>query len=196
MRICAPCTTASFSHRTLYCKRTGNRCRYVEPRVSDAMHHRATWSRCTVMRDFRCRYEPSRFWRFVIHANTCAVTRGDWIPSRSGTLYLRLRIFSCDSGAHRCAPVEADAFPGRLRCRWQPSFNQRNTASERPPADLPAAIFRTPRSANARGVTAGSICTIATRDSFHHRVQCPCAGYHRVLTRHRAALRFREHSAA
>ena len=47
-------------------------------------------------------------------------------------------------------------------------------------------------SANARGVTVDSICTIATRDSHHHRVSCPCAKYHRVLTRHRVALRFRE----
>ena len=34
------------------------------------------------------------------------------------------------------------------------------------------------RSANARGVTVDSICTVTTRDSHRHRVPSPCAEYH------------------
>ena len=97
----------------------------------------------------------------------------------------------------------SNPLPTCLRCRWQPSFERRNTAfvrrapspRRRPPPDLPTVDSRSRRSTNARGVTVGSICTIATRDSHYHRVPCPCTKYHRVLTRQPAALRFREASA-
>ena len=36
-------------------------------------------------------------------------------PSRAGTLYGGRRLFFDDSAAFRCAPVEADQLPGRLR---------------------------------------------------------------------------------
>ena len=42
-------------------------------------------------------------------------TRGQLMPRARESIYGRMRNFSCDSAARRCAPVEADTFPGRLR---------------------------------------------------------------------------------
>ena len=46
-------------------------------------------------------------------------------------------------------------------------------------ADLASVDSPSRRSANARGVPVGSICTVTTRDSHHHRAPSPCAEYHR-----------------
>ena len=47
----------------------------------------------------RGREEALGFCRSVVPANTCAVACGDRIPSRAGSLYGRMRIFSWDSAA-------------------------------------------------------------------------------------------------
>ena len=59
------------------------------------------------------------------------------------------------------------------------------------PADHATVDSRSRRSANTRGVTVGSIRTVTTRDSLHHRVPSPCTEYHRALAGQRAALGFR-----
>ena len=46
-------------------------------------------------------------------------------------------------------------------------------------ADLDSVDSPSRSSANARGVIVELICTIATRNSHHHRVPSPCAEYHR-----------------
>ena len=48
--------------------------------------------------------------------------------SRARAFHGRMRIFSCDIDARRCVPLEADAFPSRLR---PPSPMSRSTASVR-----------------------------------------------------------------
>ena len=95
-----------------------------------------------------------------------------------------MRIASGDTAARGCARQILEPFPRRLR---PPSFERRNTAfARRGPsprhhasADLASVDSPSRRSANARGVTVDSICTVATRDSNHHRVPSPCAEYHR-----------------
>ena len=69
------------------------------------------------------------FSQFVTRANTYAVTRGACTPSRVGALYSRMQIFSYASTAHRCAPVEADMFPGRLRSHKARDRTPRATAA-------------------------------------------------------------------
>ena len=106
---------------------------------------------------------------------------------------------NCRRG-HGCARVRASntgTVPQALTATVvrAPEHRARTSRTKSPAhasADLASVDSPSRSSANARGVTVDSICTIATRDSHHHRVSCPCAKYHRVLTRHRAALRFRE----
>ena len=80
-------------------------------------------------RDVHRSKETSGSLQFVTRAKTCAVTRGDRIPSRAGSLYGRMRISSCDSAAPRCAPVEAEALP---RCLQPPPLRNRGTVFVRP----------------------------------------------------------------
>ena len=62
-------------------------------------------------------------------ANTYVFARGACTPSRVGTSYSRMQIFSYASTAHRCAPVEADMFPGRLRSHKARDRTPRATAA-------------------------------------------------------------------
>ena len=66
-------------------------------------------------------------------ARTHAQSRADIESSRARVLYMagygRLRIFCCDSAAPRCAPVEIEAFPGRLRRRTDHSPIPRATTA-------------------------------------------------------------------
>ena len=66
-----------------------------------------------------------------------------------------------------------------------------HVAGNQTPADHATVDSRSRRSANTRGVTVGSIRTVTTRDSHHHRVPSPCTEYHRALAGQRAALGFR-----
>ena len=100
-------------------------------------------------------------------------------------------------GCRECAHRLLEPFPRRLR---PPSFERRNTALVRrgpsprhhASADLDSVDSPSRSSANARGVIVELLCTIATRDSHHHRVPFPCAEYHPALAGQRVALAFRE----
>ena len=106
---------------------------------------------------------------------------------------------NCPRG-HGCARVRASTtgtVPQALTATVvrAPEHRARTWRTKSPAPCIDGTRFRgfpSRRSTNARGVPVGSICTIVTRDSNHHCVSCPCAKYHRVPTRHRAALGFRE----
>ena len=98
--------------------------------------------------------------------------------------------------AHGCARQIPDPLPACLRPL---SIERRNTILVRrgrgqprhAPADQATADSDSRRSANTGAVTAGSICSVTTRDSHHHCVPYPCAEYHRALAEQRGALGFR-----
>ena len=74
------------------------------------------------------------------HAQSCPQIES---PPRAGSLYRRMRKFSFDSTAPRCAPVAGYTFPGRLRRCKAPSQDMRaNTANRGNPSYDPA--MRTP----------------------------------------------------
>ena len=95
----------------------------------------------------------------------------------------------------RARPIP-DPLPACLRPlpieRRNTIFIRRERGPQRhAPADHATVDSRSRRSANTRGVTVGSIRTVITRDSHHHRVPSPCTEYYRALAGQRAALGFR-----
>ena len=83
--------------------------------IANAVRHRC---------DFSPSNETSGNLRFVTRANARAVARRARTPSPAGSSYGQMRIFYCDSATYRCATVETDLFPARLR-RPVPQTNLR-----------------------------------------------------------------------
>ena len=80
----------------------------IGPKLIDRRSPHASASRGIVT--FIAGRRSGDFVESVKHANTCAVARRHRIPSRAGSLFGRMGIFSCDSTAHRCAQSKSKRF--------------------------------------------------------------------------------------